>query len=118
MNILLIDDEPAILEFLKRFLLKKKHHIQTESSGITALELIKKDPGKIDLIFTDVRMPGMNGIDVIKAINKIGIQIPIIMVTTENHESILLEAMSLGAKDYLIKPIEQELLIEKVSALL
>jgi len=71
-------------------------------------------PGKFDLILTDWNMPGMTGLDLLKAIRAQDAQIPVIMVTTEAEKSRILEAIQAGVTDYLVKPFQPDALREKL----
>ncbi|MDR0521844.1 MAG: response regulator [Planctomycetaceae bacterium] len=71
-------------------------------------------PGKFDLVLTDWNMPGMTGLEVLKAIRAQDAKIPVIMVTTEAEKSRVLEAIQAGVTDYLVKPFTPDMLREKL----
>jgi len=71
-------------------------------------------PGKFDLVLTDWNMPGMNGLELLKAIRAQDTTIPVIMVTTEAEKSRILEAIQAGVTDYLVKPFQPDALREKL----
>jgi two-component system chemotaxis response regulator CheY len=71
-------------------------------------------PGKFDMVLTDWNMPGMTGLEVLKAIRAQDTKIPVIMVTTEAEKSRVLEAIQAGVTDYLVKPFTQDVLREKL----
>jgi two-component system chemotaxis response regulator CheY len=71
-------------------------------------------PGKFDMVLTDWNMPGMTGLEVLKAIRAQDTEIPVIMVTTEAEKSRVLEAIQAGVTDYLVKPFTPDTLREKL----
>ncbi|MBI5099303.1 MAG: sigma-54-dependent Fis family transcriptional regulator [Nitrospirae bacterium] len=105
-RILIIDDEPSIRELLKDFLTGKGFEVVTASDGESGLNLLKED--KFDLLLLDLMMPGMNGMDVLREIASEKIDIPAIMITAYASVSTAVEAMKLGAFDYITKPFVLE----------
>ncbi|RKY87309.1 hypothetical protein DRQ09_04690 [candidate division KSB1 bacterium] len=104
-RIMIVDDEKAIRSFLN-VCLKDKYEVIQASNGIEALNLIKNY--KIDLILLDYRMDGMNGLEVLKEINKIENDLKVIMVTVEQDKEKIIETMREGAYDYILKPFTEE----------
>jgi len=105
-RILVIDDEPSIRELLKDFFTGKGFEVTTSSDGETALNLLKDN--KFDLLLLDLMMPGMNGLDVLREIASEKLDIPSIMITAYASVSTAVEAMKLGAFDYITKPFVLE----------
>jgi len=105
-RILVIDDEPSIRELLKDFFTGKGFEVTTSQDGETALALLKEN--KFDLLLLDLMMPGMNGLDVLRAITSDNLIIPAIMITAYASVSTAVEAMKLGAFDYITKPFVLE----------
>ena len=105
-RILVIDDEPSIRELLKDFFTGKGFEVATSSDGETALNLLKDN--KFDLLLLDLMMPGMNGLDVLREIASEKLDIPSIMITAYASVSTAVEAMKLGAFDYITKPFVLE----------
>jgi DNA-binding NtrC family response regulator len=105
-RILVIDDEPSIRELLKDFFTGKGFEVATSPDGQTALNLLKEN--KFDLLLLDLMMPGMNGLDVLREIASEKIDIPSIMITAYASVSTAVEAMKLGAFDYITKPFVLE----------
>lgn len=102
---LIVDDDKSIRDFLKLFLKKKGfQNVETVESGQEALAIVEKED--INLVLLDVRMPGMDGIEVLRAIKKIRKDIPVVMVTAYPDEEKAKEAMKEGAYDYIIKPFD------------
>ncbi len=102
-SILIVDDEGSIREsFL--LILGKEFKVVTAASGEAALKKIIDE--KIDLVYLDVRMPGMNGIETLKRIKEIDSGTEVIMVTAVNDVGSAAASVKLGARDYVVKPFE------------
>ena len=105
-KILIVDDEVKACELLKRFLEPKGHVIITANCGEEALEKIKIE--KPDLMLLDIKMPGMNGLEVVRHIRN-GTDygdIPIIMVTALSSREDRIRAVEVGANDFISKPVD------------
>ncbi len=101
--ILVVDDESSIREsFL--LILGKEFKVVTAASGEAALKRIIDE--KVDLVYLDIRMPGMNGIETLKRIKEIDGSIEVIMVTAVNDVGSAAASVKLGAKDYVVKPFD------------
>jgi len=110
--ILVVDDEAVIRDGIKRVLEGDQFEVETCRSGHLAIErLQEKDYG---LIITDLKMPGMNGIEVLKAVKALQPDIPVIIITGYASVDTAVEAMRSGASDYISKPFAPDLLLEKV----
>lgn len=101
-RILVIDDESSIRELLKDFLTSKSFEVVTASDGESGLALLKSD--KFDLLLLDLMMPGLSGLDILREINAEKIDIPSIMITAYASVPTAVEAIKLGAFDYITKP--------------
>ena len=113
-RILLIDDEPAQITSIKSYLKRRNYSVLTASSGEEGISYI--DNGNIDLVFTDFRMPDMNGLEVVQNIKKLNPEIPVVVITAFSDTKDAVTVMKEGAFDYLSKPIdleELELLVNK-----
>lgn len=112
-RIVVIDDEEGIRRLFQR-LLGKRYDLQTFARGLAALEDLQQTP--CDLVITDLRMPGMDGMEVLSRVKEFDRDIPVIMLTAYGSIETAVEAMKKGAYDYLAKPVqseEMELVIEK-----
>jgi putative two-component system response regulator len=107
-TILIVDDEQLVCDMLSRRLEKLDFQCITADNGHNALELISKN--NISLVLLDISMPGMSGIDVLARIKEEHTDIVVIMITAVVDVNIAVKAMTSGAYDYLIKPIEVEIL--------
>ncbi len=111
-RILVVDDEEVIREGLKRILDGELYTVETCSSGYSAIELLQQR--RYDLIITDLKMPGMSGIEVLKGVRILQPYIPVILITGYASIDTAVEAMKNGAFDYIAKPFTPDLLQEKV----
>ena len=111
MRILVVDDEAPIREMLKKGLFQMGgHSVHTASNGLDAIEKIENEV--FDLILTDMKMPEMNGIELLKTIKGMRPDIMVIVMTAYGSIETAVEAMKLGADDFITKPIDlNELLI-------
>lgn len=114
-RILLVDDEPDILEFLKYNLEQENFKVLTSTNGKDALKKISHKP---DLIVLDIMMPEMDGFQLYKQIknNKEYNQIPIIFLTAKSGETDEIKGLDLGAIDYIQKPISPKKIIARIKA--
>lgn len=101
-RILVVDDDSFVLDMLSSILEASGYQILTAKNGLEALELCRADQG-IDLIVSDVNMPEMDGILLIKTLREQGFDVPIIMVTSVSSISVAVDALSSGAIDYVLK---------------
>ena len=102
-KILVVDDEPVICKMLVKFLTKKGYQASSALSGEEGLKKIKED--KPAIVLLDIRMPKMDGIEVLRQIKKIDQKIGVVMITAVKEDEVGLECMKLGAYDYITKPI-------------
>jgi len=103
-RILVVDDEESMRELLEIALGKDGHRIKTAASGKKALELIESD--SFDLVISDIKMPDMSGVEVLRYLKQAEPGIPVIMVTAYASAETAVEALRLGAYDYLTKPFK------------
>ena len=102
-KILIIDDEQDILDVLQRFIARKNlFEVEVCTNPIQAVEKIKHN--NYSLVLTDIMMPEMNGVEVLKAIKASNPSIHVVMMTAFSTLDRILECEKLGAKDYVTKP--------------
>jgi len=101
-RVLIADDQEAIRKFLVKALALANYEIETAHDGASALELIKSTP--FDLLLTDLQMPGMGGLSLIREALKIAPKLAIIIITGHSTEAIAIEALNLGVRGYVTKP--------------
>ncbi len=114
-TILVVDDEPKILQLAKDYLVDNGFKVLTSGDGIQALAIARQE--KPDLVVLDLMLPGMDGLDVCRAIRKES-DVPIIMLTARAEEADQLIGLELGADDYITKPFSPRALVARVRALL
>lgn len=117
-KILLVDDEPDILEFLSYNLIKEGYEVTTAENGLESIK--KAKVVKPDLILMDVMMPEMDGIEACEEIRKIPSfkKTLIVFLTARTEEFSQLAAYDSGADDYITKPVKPKVLMSKIKALL
>jgi DNA-binding response OmpR family regulator len=103
-RVLVVDDEPDFIELLREFLTAKGYEVIAASNGEEALCKVKED--RPHLILLDVRMPKMNGLEVLKQVREIDHEVGVIMVTAVNEEETGRQALKMGAFDYITKPLD------------
>lgn len=117
-QILIVDDSPTEIHVLSSMLEKMGHTVVTAENGEDGIAMAKEH--KPDLILMDVVMPGMNGFQATRQLTKGSetAEIPIIIVTTKDQETDRVWGLRQGAKDYVTKPVEEAMLVEKINSLL
>ena len=105
-RVLIVDDEKSMCQFLSIMLRKEGYQITTVASGAKALEQFKS--AKFDLVITDIRMSGMDGIELLAELKKIDQTIPVIIMTAYASQKSAIEAVNRGAFHYLIKQAKNE----------
>ncbi|MCX6834419.1 MAG: response regulator, partial [candidate division Zixibacteria bacterium] len=103
-RIVIIDDEPRMCDSLAALLIGEGHEVMAFQHAREAAEVIRKQ--KVDLVITDIKMPEMNGIEILRAVKQVDEGIPVILLTGYASLDSALEAISRGAYDYLLKPVD------------
>ena len=116
-KILVVDDSKTELHHMTELLLKRGYSVRTAESGDEALKRLAED--KPDLILMDVVMPGQNGFQLTRAITRDEryAKVPVIMCTSKNQETDRVWGMRQGARDYVVKPVNADELLNKIKAL-
>ena len=112
MKILIVDDDPQSLSSTSRILEHVRHEVKSVSSGTEALEFLQTFLP--DLVITDVRMPGMSGMQFVEAYQKKGLKIPFVVMTAFGEVQDAVWAMKMGAVDFLLKPFKKQALCDAV----
>ncbi len=113
-DILVVDDEESIRRVVSRVLIDDGHRVTTAETGEHAFDLILKRP--FNLVITDIRMSGMNGMELLKKIRKVNSSIEVVIITSYASLDTAVQAMRDGAYDYLAKPFESLHAISSVAA--
>jgi len=112
-KLLIIDDSPDTCEYIKRFFEKRKCVVLTSLSGPEGLKIFKKESPDITIL--DIKMPDMDGLEVLKEIKKIDPKAKVIMITIVANDENKQKAKELGADDFIQKPLDIEYLEGTVS---
>ncbi len=112
-NLLIVDDELGMRQFLTHLLQREGHTVRAADSGKEALALLRQAPA--DLIISDVRMPDMDGIELLRSARELYPQLEVIMMTAFANVDTAREAFLLGAYDFIQKPFDNDLLKETVT---
>lgn len=111
-SLLIVDDEVDFLEVLSKRLSRRGFHVYTATTCTEGLSVIKDN--KIDVIVLDVMLPDKNGLECLVEIQKLQ-RIPVVLLTGHASYKMGIESLKLGAKDYCLKPIDLEELVEKIN---
>jgi putative nucleotidyltransferase with HDIG domain len=111
-RLLIVDDEKSICDILSQYLQRLKYRVTTANSGEKAIQVL--EGGDVDLVLTDIKMPGISGVDLLKWIRERSPGVPVLMTTGYPTLDTAIEALKLGAFDYLTKPFHLEEIGEKI----
>jgi two-component system, OmpR family, alkaline phosphatase synthesis response regulator PhoP len=114
-HVLVVDDEPAIVEIVRDYLTEGGYRVSTARSGDEALAQIRSI--RPDLIVLDLGLPGLDGLDVTRTVRRSS-SVPIIILTARSDETDRVVGLELGADDYLVKPFSPRELLARVRAVL
>jgi len=115
-SILIIDDEPNLRRSLSMILQRAGYTVTSASNATEALHLLQA--GAYDLTFLDIKLPDQNGIQLLPQIKELYPEMPILILTAHATLDTAIGAVRLGARDYLLKPIDPEAIIERVHCIL
>ncbi len=115
-TILVVDDLPANRDLMGRRLERSGFRVLSAASGPEALELLRTSP--VDLVLLDIMMPGMTGLDVLRSVRttRSTAALPVVMVTAKTDSEDVVEALSLGANDYVTKPVDYPVALARIRA--
>lgn len=111
-KILVVDDEESNLLAMQKILEQEAYRVTTATQAGAALALFKRQ--EFDLVLTDLRMPGISGIELLRSIRKESLRVPVVVLTAYGTVNDAVEVMKLGAVDFLSKPIRRETLLKCV----
>jgi DNA-binding response OmpR family regulator len=112
-NLLVVDDEPVERQTLTDILRLEGYHVAAIANGEAVVDFIRSNP--VELIILDLRMPGMNGLEVIKVVSQIDPDIEIILLTAHGSMESAIEALRSKIHDYLLKPASPVQILDSVS---
>jgi DNA-binding response OmpR family regulator len=114
--VLVVEDEPAIADVLRRYLEREQYSVRIEGDGLTGLEAARS--GKPDAIVLDVGLPGMDGIEICRRLRAERNWVPILFATARDDEVDRILGLELGADDYITKPFSPREVVARVTAVL
>ena len=112
-TILVVDDEKNYLVVLSAFLSEEGYETLTADNAQHALEIVESTD--LDLVLTDMKMPSMDGIELLRRVKEIVPDLPVVMMTAYGTVEKAVEAMQLGAVNFILKPFRRDLYADKVS---
>jgi excisionase family DNA binding protein len=115
-RILVVDDEASIRDLLAKTLALAEYEVETAPDGRTAVSKLKA--GSYDLLITDLKMPGIDGLTVIREARRLAPKLPIVIITAYSTEASAIEAINLGVNGYLTKPFRITRILSTVSRIL
>ena len=115
-HILIIDDEASLRQTMARILQRSGYEVTTASNGKEGLALVSEHP--FDLLYLDIRMPDINGLELLKTIHTKFPDLPIILFTAQPDLNSAVEALRRGATDYLLKPLKPQTVIDRTQMIL
>jgi len=117
-KILVVDDERAVRESLRRALELEGYEIELAGDGNEALSTLGRDEPQADAVILDVLMPGLDGLEVCRRLRATGNRVPVLMLTARDEVQNRVAGLDAGADDYVTKPFALEELLARVRALL
>lgn len=112
-KVLVVDDEDEFRDVISKSLEKRGLQVEGAENGLKALEILEKS--RTDVVLLDIKMPGIDGIETLRRIRSMKPLVEVILLTGHASVDSGIEGMKLGAFDYLMKPIELDPLLEKLS---
>jgi len=114
MKILIVEDEPPVVSFIRRGLMEAGHEVLVAMDGNTGFQMAQS--GEVQVILLDVMLPGMNGIELCRKIRANKITTPVIMLTALGMTENIVNGLNNGADDYLVKPFKFAELLARITA--
>jgi two-component system response regulator MprA len=118
LRILVVDDDDAVRESLRRALQLEQYEVELAADGVEALDRIRDAATEPEAVILDVSMPRLDGLEVCRRLRRDGNPIPILMLTARDEVSDRVAGLDAGADDYLVKPFALEELLARLRALL
>ena len=115
-SILIVDDEDPLRRSLSLILQKENYHVETAADAEEALAYLRLH--EYDLMFLDLNLPGMSGIDLLIEVHRQVPHMSVLILTAHAALELAIQAVRLGARDYLIKPVEPVLILTRVAEVL
>src|SRR5665213_1700066 len=116
LHVLVVDDEPAIRRFLRTSLDVQGYRVSEAADGGEALDMMRRNA--VDVLVLDLGLPGIDGFEVIRRLRAAGQTVPIVVLSSRDDERGKVEALDLGADDYVAKPFGIDELLARIRAAL
>ncbi|PWA66027.1 response regulator 12 [Artemisia annua] len=107
MRVLAVDDNPTCLKLLDGLLRKCQYHVTSTTEAITALQMLRENRNRFDLVISDVHMPDMDGFKLLELVG-LEMDLPVIMLSANSDPKLVMKGITHGACDYLVKPVRLE----------
>ena len=115
-KLLLVEDDSTLGYILKEYLEMKNFSVTWAKNGLEGLEKFREQ--QVDLCIVDVMMPEMDGFTMVERMRQQGSEVPLLFLTAKSLKVDVLKGFSLGADDYIVKPVEEEELVARINAIL
>ncbi len=115
-NILIVEDDLSTRKFLEALLVTNGYNIYTVGDGLLAWDIIEKQ--SVDFIICDIMMPNMDGFEFVESLREAQYEMPVLMLTAKTYIEDKKRGYSVGSDDYMTKPVDEEELLLKITALL
>ncbi len=115
LNLLYVEDDEVVQKLFSEILVKVFAHVSIASNGQEGLELFKKNEYNYDVVVSDIKMPELNGLDMIEEIKKINPSIPCILTTAHGEFDYFMKANEIGVYRYIQKPLDINELFEAIA---
>jgi len=117
-TILIVDDEPAIVQVIGQRLVSEGYQVRTAGDGATALAAVADEAQPPDLLILDLMLPDMDGLELLRSLRQASSNIPVIVLTARDDDVDVIVGLELGADDYVVKPFNPRELAARVRAVL
>lgn len=114
MKVLVVEDEPNVVSFVRRGLMEAGHEVSVAMDGTTAWHMIQNETP--DIMILDIMLPGINGVELCRKIRSQKINTPVIMLTALGTSENVVTGLDSGADDYIVKPFKFSELLARISA--
>lgn len=115
-TILIVDDSETVRREVRRVLPAADYRLLEAADGAEGLRVLESEP-EVSLVILDVNMPRMNGIEMLGRVREQGIEVPVIVLTTEGESSMIKQARAAGALAWMVKPFKADMLLKAVANL-
>lgn len=114
--VLLVEDDPTLRSTLEFNLRREGYQVLTADNGERAMGVVREAGPDLDLLILDVMLPGVNGFQVLQNVRRLGLQVPVLMLSARGEEQDRVDGLELGADDYVVKPFALRELLARIRA--